>query len=350
MRAGLNSIWAGLAVLHLTVGAVPANAAPAPAAPSGTPAARVGGEVITLEEVERAVQPQLGELAKQRYEILGGKLEQLIGERLLAQEARRRNVSVEQLLKTEVYMKTPEIPDDDVTAFINQNRAQLAKMEDEELRLNVWDYLRHQKVSEQRKAYVRALRDQAKVAVLLEEPPGARVKIDGTRGFARGPNDAPVTIVEFSDFECPFCNNAAATIRQVLDKYPNQVRVVFRDYPVASLHPRASKAHEAARCAGDQGKFWEYHDLLFERAPRLSPEDLKQYAQDLRLDSAAFGQCVDTGKFAAEVEKDTQEAMSLGLTGTPNFFINGRQLAGAQPLEAFQKLIDAELAKRAADR
>ncbi len=345
MRGTGWKVWAGLLVIALAVGTAHVGAQQAPAAKNAA-AARVGDEVITLAEVERAVQPQLAKLEEQRYEILDQKLDQLIADKLLAQEAKRRNLSVEALLKEEVYGKAPDVPEADVNAFIAQNRARMPKMDDKDLRLKVWDYLRGQKVNDQRQAYVQGLRNQGKVTVLLEEPAGARVAMNSDRGFARGPKDAPVTIVEFSDFQCPYCKNATATVKQVLDKYPTQVRLIFRDFPLVSLHPQAPKAHEAARCAADQNKFWEYHDVLFERSPRLSEQDLKQYALDLKLDGAAFAQCLDSGKHAAEVDKDTQEGMSLGLTGTPSFYINGRQLVGAQPLSAFQKIIDGELAKK----
>jgi protein-disulfide isomerase len=278
----------GLLILLAGIGVGTAVAQQAPAAKSPAPAARVGDEVITIEEVEQGVKAQLAKLEEQLYEILDQRLDQLIGERLLAQEAKRRNVSVEELLKTEVFAKAPEVPDSEVTAFINQNRARMPKMDEKELRLKVWDHLRSQKVNEQRQSYVQGLRGQSKVTVLLEEPTSARYEVSGDRGFARGPKNAPVTIVEFSDFQCPFCKTANATVKQVLDKYPGKVRLVFRDYPLASLHPQAPKAHEAARCAGDQQKFWEYHDMLFERSPKMSPPDLKQYAQDLKLDAAAF--------------------------------------------------------------
>lgn len=336
----------GVALVALALGiAAGAAAQTAPAAKKSSPAARVGDEVITLDEVEQGVKPQLAKLEEQRYELLDQRLDQLIGEKLVAQEAKRRNMSVEDLMKAEVYSKAPEVPDGEVTAFINQNRARLPKMDDKELRLKVWDYLRNQKVGEQRQTYVQGLRSKGKVTVLLEEPVTARYEVSGDRGFVRGPKDAPITIVEFSDFQCPFCKNANATVKQVLDKYPGKVKLVFRDYPLASIHPQAPKAHEAARCAADQSKFWEYHDVLFERAPRLAPQDLKQYAVEVKLDPNAFNQCLDSGKYAAEVDKDFQEGAGLGLTGTPSFFINGRQLVGAQPLAAFQKIIDAELAK-----
>jgi protein-disulfide isomerase len=340
--------WIGLLVLTAGIGAGTAVAQKDPA--KNPPAARVGDEVITLEELEQAVKPQLAKLEEQRYEILEQRLDQLIGERLLAQEAKRRNISVEDLLKTEVLAKAPDVPDSEVTGFINQNRGRLPKMDDKELRLKVWDHLRSQKVNEQRQSYLQGLRGRSQVTVLLQEPTSARYEVSGERGFARGPKDAPVTIVEFSDFQCPFCKTATATIKQVLDKYPGKVRLVFRDYPLASLHPQAPKAHEAARCAGDQAKFWEYHDVLFERSPKIAPQDLKQYAQELKLNATAFDQCLDSGKYTAEVDKDFQEGVGLGLTGTPSFFINGKQIVGAQPLAAFQRVVDGELAKIAAKK
>ena len=341
--------WIGLLVLTAGIGAGTAVAQKDPAK-NPAPAARVGDEVITLEELEQAVKPQLAKLEEQRYEILEQRLDQLIGERLLAQEAKRRNISVEDLLKTEVLAKAPDVPDSEVTGFINQNRGRLPKMDDKELRLKVWDHLRSQKVNEQRQSYLQGLRGRSQVTVLLQEPTSARYEVSGERGFARGPKDAPVTIVEFSDFQCPFCKTATATIKQVLDKYPGKVRLVFRDYPLASLHPQAPKAHEAARCAGDQAKFWEYHDVLFERSPKASLQDLKRYAQELKLDATAFDQCLDSGKYTAEVDKDFQEGVGLGLTGTPSFFINGKQVVGAQPLAAFQRIVDSELAKVAAKK
>jgi protein-disulfide isomerase len=235
------------------------------------------------------------------------------------------------------------VTDAEVAGFITQNRARLPQGDEAELKLKVWDYLRSQKVNERRQAFIQTLRSQNSVAVYLEAPAATRVAVSTDKGFVRGPNDAPVTIVEFSDFQCPFCKNATTTVKQVVEKYQGRVKWIFRDFPIASLHPAAPKAHQAARCAAEQGKFWEYHDLLFEKSPRQAMDDLKQYARDLKLDAAAFGQCLDSGKQEAEVNRDIQEGARLGVTGTPTFFINGRQLVGAQPAATFQKIIDSEL-------
>jgi protein-disulfide isomerase len=156
---------------------------------------------------------------------------------------------------------------------------------------------------------------------------------------------APVTIVEFSDFHCPFCKRVLPTLDAITQRYGDRVRLVFRDYPLEQLHPGASKAHVAARCANDQGKFWAFHDLLFDKAPRSSDNDVKAYAQQLGMDVSAFERCLGSGKYEAAIQRDVQEGARLGVTGTPAFFINGRLLSGAQPLEAFTQVIDDELAR-----
>jgi protein-disulfide isomerase len=334
------------AVLALLWGHAPAYAQPAQGAKSTTPAAKVRDEVITLEEVEGALKSQLAAIESQRFALIEGKLDQLIGERVLAQEAKNRRISVEQLLQVEVYAKAPAVTDAEVRSFIIQNRARLPQADESELTPKVREYLRGQKMEERRQAYVENLRARSKVAVYLETPVTARVPVSTDRGFVRGAKDARVVIVEFSDFQCPFCQSVTATLKQLLDKYPGKVKWVFRDFPISNLHPAAPKAHEAARCAAEQGKFWEYHDMLFEKSPHQAPEDLKQYAKYLGLDTTSFARCLDSGKQQAEVSRDLQDGASLGVAETPTFFINGRRLLGAQPLTAFRKVVDSELARK----
>ena|GEM_PF-2464408 len=172
-----------------------------------------------------------------------------------------------------------------------------------------------------------------------------------------GSDNAPVVIVEFSDFGCVFCDKwATETLPELKQKYidTGKVRLVYRDFPLASIHPRAPKAAEASECADDQGKYWEYHDALFENreaewqkvsiSSDSSLEKLKQYAADLGLDTNAFDECLDSDKYADEVTSDMNAGSSVGVTGTPTFFINGQKLVGAQPFENFEKAIEAELA------
>jgi protein-disulfide isomerase len=161
----------------------------------------------------------------------------------------------------------------------------------------------------------------------------------------RGTATAPVTIVEFQDFHCPFCQRVQPTLTELLARYAGKLKLVYRDFPIDSLHPQSRKAHEAARCANDQGKFWAYHDLVFANPPNASPEQLKGYAQSAGLDVPAFEQCLRSEKFQAAVQHDVEAGVHLGVDATPTFFINGRLLSGAQPLEGFVKVIDDELAR-----
>ena len=313
-----------------------------------TPAAKVGDDVISLDEVQHALHGQLAQIERQRHSLINQKLEELVEKRLLAQEAKKRGTNEEQLVKEEIEAKTSEILETEVSDFIEQNRDRLPQGGEAELRLKVRDFLRSQRINQRRQAYVQTLRDQFQVAVYLEEPASARVQLNADKGFARGQKDAPVAIVEFSDYQCPFCKAVRGTVNEIVARYDGKVRWIFRDFPSQRLHPTASKAHEAARCAGDQGKFWEYHDVLFERSPQHSPEELKQYAQDLGLSSSAFSDCLASSKYQADVAGDLQEGARMGVSGTPTFFINGRLAEGAMPFAVFQKLIESELARNLA--
>ncbi len=161
--------------------------------------------------------------------------------------------------------------------------------------------------------------------------------------MARGPEAAPVTIVEFSDFECPFCGRAQGTLEALQAAYPEQVRLVFKHFPLA-MHRDAPKAAEPAECAGEQGKFWEFHDLLYTRQKALGLEEPIGYGQALGLDAAALRTCVESGRMAERIEADVAQGRALGVTSTPLFYVNGMKVRGAQPIEAFQVLIEAELA------
>jgi protein-disulfide isomerase len=317
------------------------------APPPKDAAAMIGSEVITLADLEKSTATELASLDEQRYRILDRKLTQLISERLLTREAQRRGVSVEALLHAEVSSKTPPVTGDDVNAFIAQNRARLPQGNDADLKPKVADYLYRLQLNQRTEGYVASLRAQTPVQVYLKPPEPVRVKIDPNVGFARGPRDAPVTIVEFSDFQCPFCKTVVATLKQIIAQYPDRVRWVFRDFPIAGLHPEAHLAHEAARCAADQDKFWAYHDVLFERGPDVSPAALRAYAAQVGLEAQSFSHCLDSHKHRAAVNADVEAGGRLGVTGTPTFFINGALLVGNQPLAEFQRVIERELGRTA---
>lgn len=347
MRAEHRAVAAGMVLLFL--GLLGARAAMGDEGPGKTreqrAAARVDDQVITMQDLENALAAQLAKLQEQKYQLMQSKLDELIEGHLLEQEAKRRGMTVEALLKAEVLSKVPKVTEVEVKTFISENKARL-KGESAEVSARVRDYLTGQQEAQQRRVYVAGLRQSAKVATFLQEPEPIRVAVKGEGAFDKGPKDAPVTLVEFTDFHCPFCGRAVATLKDVMREYDGKIRWVFRDFPIAGLHPRAPKAAEAARCAGEQGKFWEYHDLLFGSQSPATIEDFKRSAEQLKLDLKSFGQCLDSGKHRAAVEADVQEGARLGVTGTPTFFINGRILVGAQPLESFRKIIEAELRGR----
>ncbi len=173
-----------------------------------------------------------------------------------------------------------------------------------------------------------------------------RYQVSADDDPAIGPKDAPVTIIEFSDYQCPFCRRWAEQVeKQIRQTYGDKVRLVYRDFPLTSLHPQALPAAEAANCAGEQGKYWDYHDKLFQQAHGLSTQAYQTYAQELGLDMEKFNACLKDHKYRDEIVADAQYAQKLGVRSTPTFFINGIPVVGAQPFSVFQSVIDDELAK-----
>lgn len=180
-----------------------------------------------------------------------------------------------------------------------------------------------------------------------ETAPPEKVEVSIDDDAVKGDKNAKVTIVEFSDFQCPYCGRfALQTLPSIRKDYVDtgKVKIVFRDFPL-SFHENAQKASEAAECAGEQGKYWEMHDKLFQNQQALDVESLKKYAKEIGLDTAKFNNCLDSGSMASEVKKDFNDGVAYGVTGTPSFFINGQKIVGAQPYEVFKQIIDAELAK-----
>jgi len=160
-----------------------------------------------------------------------------------------------------------------------------------------------------------------------------------------GPANAPITIIEFSDFECPYCQRWHVEVwKKLVAAYPDKIRLVYRDFPLYSIHPNAAPAANAAECANEQGKYWEFHDLLFSGGQKLSEAAYQTYANGLNMDLTAFQQCLDENRYADEITADFEYASSIGISSTPTFFLNGVALIGAQPFEVFQEIIELELA------
>jgi protein-disulfide isomerase len=289
--------------------------------------------------VEKRIKPKLIEIENERFEAVKEGLDEMVAEELFKQEAKARNTTVEAMTKTEVTDKVTAPTDADIQKLYDENKEALQGQPLEQVKPRIIEYMKAQAGEQRRQAFIEDLKKKYPVKSTLR-PPVVEV---GTAGQpAMGPANAPITIVEFSDYQCPFCKRAEPAVKQVMDTYKDKIRLVFRDYPLP-FHPDAKPAAEAAGCANAQGKFWEYHTKLWD-SPSFKPEDLKKIAGDVGLDAAKFDACVKDGAMKAEVEKDMQEGQAVGVNGTPAFFINGRMLSGAQPFEKFKEIIDEELA------
>ena len=329
-----------LAVLPVACG----NAAQSPPSPAGKGdvVAVVNGHEISSSELQNALGAQLAKLEEQAYALKKQQLDELIAERLLSAEATRRGVTVEALEAQEIAGHVPPVTEADIDTFVKTNAARLPP-DTAALRPRIRAYLEAERAAARRKAYVDSLRSAANVEVHLEPPAVYRASVDADGYPSRGPADARITIVEFSDFHCPYCRAVQPTLNTILARYPKDVRLVYRHLPLDDLHPDARRASEASWCADQQGKFWAFHDGLYASGPDGSPATLKRIASNAGLDVDVFQACLASGKAAGPVQKDVEEAARHGITGTPGFFVNGRVLSGNQPLQAFVDAIEEEL-------
>ncbi|MBI5503708.1 MAG: thioredoxin domain-containing protein [Deltaproteobacteria bacterium] len=302
--------------------------------------ATVGDKNITRAELEKSVRAQLVEADSQRYDILSEGLESLISERLLEAEATAKGTTTQALQQELMTAPVDEPTQEQIQKVFDDNKASLSGQTLDQVKDRIVDYLKGQQRAAKAQTLLAELRKKYPTVVKLSPPV---VEVSDAGREARGPATAAVTIVAFSDYECPFCKRAETTVEEVVSTYGDKIRYVHRDYPLP-FHKHARGAAESARCAGDQGKFWEMNNALF-KAEDLSPEKIGELATTLGLDKTAFDACVSSGKFKTMIDEDMAAGGEAGVNGTPAFFINGRMLSGAQPFERFKTLIDAELAK-----
>ncbi|MCB9666348.1 MAG: DsbA family protein [Alphaproteobacteria bacterium] len=342
-------------LLSLLLGACGATPAPTdaqaapqattPAAPSSSSsdvAATVNGEPIPMSAVDAEAGAEIMKKRQEMYEVRMSALEQMIAAKLFAAEAGKRGVTEDALLKAEVEAKAAVPAEADILALYEQSKPRLGGATLEDVRGKITAFLEQRNRGERMQAFLEELKAASNVKVMLDPP---RFEVEIPAGApTKGSASAPITIVEFSDFECPYCSRAAATVDEVTAKYGDKVRIVFRNFPL-DFHRNAKKAAEAALCAHESGKFWEFHDKLFANQDALGEGQLVSYAKDLGLDAGAFETCLSSGKHGATVSLDQAAGQRVGVEGTPGFFVNGRFVGGAQPFEAFAKLIDEELAR-----
>ncbi len=303
--------------------------------------ATYNGKNLRSSEAFASIKTRLFDLEDEVYRTKEQAINDAVEQRLIDSEARKQNVTVEQLLDKETGGEVGEVTDQEINDFLGSKNLSLTdpriKKDD------VKEYLKYRRRFDKRQGFVATLKKNANVKVLVQEPDAPKLTVD-TEGYPTwGSPKASVTIVEFSDFECPYCSRALPVLAQIKKEYgPDKVRIVFRDMPLPS-HSRAIPAALASHCANEQGKFWEYHDALFTNQAQLADKDLKEHSKTLKLDEAKFNECFDSKKFMAIVDKSAKEASSLGIQATPSFVINGTLIQGAQPFEKFKAKIDKVL-------
>ncbi len=298
--------------------------------------AEIAGRKVTADELAEKESQKLLQARYKYYIAERDALEELIDNQVLELQAKKESVSVEELLKRHVSPNVPE-PTEDQLRFYYEGVKTLESYE--EARKSIIDTIHQLRGNKAQQAYLTELRAEYGVVVELDQP---TAHVEAGNAPRIGSEKAPVQIIEFADYQCPYCQSVNNDLHRLREQFGDQVSVVYKDFPLP-MHPLAAKAAEAARCAGAQGKFWEFHDFLFE-ARKLQVSDLKQEALALKLDSARFDQCLDSGEQFSAVKKDALEGQRLGIQGTPSFFINNHFLSGAIGYPKLKESVSQELA------
>jgi protein-disulfide isomerase len=301
--------------------------------------AEISGHKVTVDELE---EKQAGKLLQAKYKYYLAErdaLEQYIDDQLLEMEAKKESVPLDELFKRHVTINVQEPTEDQLRFYYEGVQTEEPY---EAARSKIIETVHQLRVKKARDAYIAELRAQYGVVVELNQPK-ANVAVGNAPRL--GSPDAPVQIIEFADYECPYCQQVNGDLKKLADQFGNKVSLVYKDFPLP-MHPLAARAAEAAHCAEAQGRFWEFHDSLF-KTKRLQMSDLKEQARSLQLDTARFDKCLETGEQTALVKKEAQEGQRLGLQGTPSFFVNGHFMSGAIGYVKLREAVMQELSASA---
>jgi hypothetical protein len=308
--------------------------------------AKVEEETITFEELERPISTHIYDLQQKIHRLKRNRLDQMIGEILLRKEAEGKGITVERLVRDEVLSRGVSVTDEEVDRFYNENRARIRDWRgtEEELKTRLRESLQERMTNEMITAYAKSLRAKYEVIDYLLEPAlfHANVGISATDP-TYGPKDAPVTVVEFSDYRCAACRKHFPISDEIRRFYGDKIRWVFKDFPREG-DEASHRAAEAAGCAAEQEKFWDYHDRLFNYGGQLNKEALSRIADQLGLDMVAFDRCFESRRKKTEIERDAEDAKAAGVAMTPSFIINGKLVPGGPPLEKLKQIIEETLA------
>jgi len=332
----MNKLLLTAALISSATCIVAADKPGEPQADGGAVVAEIDGVKVTRAEFERSNAARLFQPRNTYYEAERKALDEYATEVLLEKQARKENLTVAQLLDKHVNSKVGKDPSDEALRVYYEGVDTTEPFE--AVREKIIDSLRQRRIAKIKSGYMESLRADAKVAIRLT-PPRAEVSLKDTP--VRGAKDPRVLIVEYADYECPYCQQIQPALDKIETEYKGKLAFAYKDVPLP-MHAHAAKAAEAAHCAGVQGKYWEYHDVL-SSSKQLDLPQLKEHARGLHLDAAAFDKCLDSGAQAQLVKDQLTEASGLGLQGTPSFFINGRFISGIQTYEKLKEIVEEEL-------
>ena len=306
--------------------------------------ATIGGQPLKAETLIERLKPIVYRMKLETYELSKQRVDQLVDNTLLLSESQRRQIGPEQIIRTEITDKVRNPTEEEINKFYSENKARISG-DLNSIRNQLVIYLQNESRQQLEKDLSARLRKGADIRWLMTEPaqPVQNVSVDDDP--SRGDVNAPVTVVEFTDFQCPACAAMQPVLEEVLKSYNNKVRFVVRDFPL-NQHENARKAAEAANAANAQGKFFEYITVLFKNQKALDTPSLKKYASELGLDRARFDAALDRGVYAVEVEKDVTDGEMYGVGSTPTIFVNGVQLR-VLSADGLKQAIDTAAANRA---
>jgi protein-disulfide isomerase len=307
--------------------------------------ATIGDNKITMADIRVRAGDQLDQMEtryrRERHKTIESTLQEIIRDSTLTAEARKQGKTLDQLVMAETGGPL-EPTDEEIATWYKQNRSRTGGRPLDQIRPKIVEYLREERRNAASEKLEQRLNQEKGVTVHLQP---YRLELNNEGAPSKGPAEAKVTLVEFSDFQCPFCSRFFPTLKQVEQNFGDKVRIVYRQFPLTNIHPNAFKAAEASLCAHDQGKFWDMHDMMFQDQKRLSVKDLKATAGRLGLNQKKFDTCLDTGRYTEQVQEDLKEGSRVGVTGTPAVFVNGVAIdGGAAPYEVVAKAIEKELA------
>jgi predicted DsbA family dithiol-disulfide isomerase len=305
------------------------------------------GGTLTLGDLSQAAEAELSRLEigylQNRHELMQQTANRIVIDSILETEAAAAGMEVDPWLESQVVAQVGEPSEEDLAIFHARNSQYFGGQPLDEVRAQLVEAWQQQSRAEAARVLLAELMDKHKVHIDLPYPDLPRIPMEGAGNPAKGPADAPITIIEFAEYQCSYCGKADAIMERLLTEYKGQIRLVFRDFPL-QFHDRAIPAAVAANCAGVQDKYWAMHDILMANQEALQDIDLEKYAFDAEVDMDAWRSCVaDPEPQVKEIMADMEAGSSAGVTGTPAFFVNGIFLSGALPYASFKEIIDREL-------